>query len=195
MNSQFEERFNLPNWSLYREDNFQFVPQGKIKVLQIGAYTGDTTQWLLSNRDIELIDDVDVWHNIKDDGSQGYNIVDMQKVEQLWDLRFANNSKVNKHKGTSDNFFNSLPQEPIYDFIYIDGCHDALQTALDGLNAFKVLKSGGILAFDDYDWSFEEDHFLRPRRGIDAFVSICEGRIRVLEVPNSQWKQKWIQKH
>ena len=195
MNSQFEERFNLPNWSLYREDNFQFVPQGKIKVLQIGAYTGDTTQWLLSNRDVEFIDDVDIWDNLVHDGSQGYDTVNMVNVEKLWDSRFANNISVRKHKCTSDQFFNLLPKEPIYDFIYIDGSHNALQTALDGLNAFKVLKSGGIMAFDDYEWSFEKDNFLRPKRGIDAFINVCGEKIKIVEVPNSQWKQKWIQKH
>jgi predicted O-methyltransferase YrrM len=40
-----------------------------------------------------------------------------------------------------------------FDFIYIDGSHVAPDVLLDAAMSFALLKPGGILAFDDYDWS------------------------------------------
>ena len=44
--------------------------------------------------------------------------------------------------------------EPIFDFCYIDGAHDWNNDGFAFLLVDKLLKPGGWILFDDYDWSF-----------------------------------------
>jgi len=179
----------FPNWFKNVSHFFEaYVPHVPLRVLQIGTYTGDATEWLLANRDIERIDDVDTWEGSNE---EQHHSLDFNSVESVYDSRFKGNSKVHKFKMTSDEFFNSWPSTPpTYNFIYIDGDHTAIQTALDGLNAFKLLEKGGIIAFDDYGWAYGGKAFLEPKKGIDAFMSICEGEVQCLARGYQVWLVK-----
>ena len=176
----------FPNWFKDVEKYFRHVPKEPLRVLQIGAYTGDATQWLLDNRDIVFIDDVDTWA-----GSQetAHGSIDFTQVEKVYDSRFSGNKKVRKFKMTSDDFF-PHGSGSTYNFIYIDGSHTAFQTALDGLNAFKTLDKGGIMAFDDYEWNYDGNPFLEPKRGVDGFLSICKDNYILIEKGYQVWIQK-----
>lgn len=177
----------LPNWFQTQAHYFERnVPQIPLRVLQIGAYTGDATQWLLDNREIISIDDIDTWEGSDENAHHSINF---SEVEQIWDSRFEGNPKVNKWKMTSDVFFHEVAFKD-YNFIYIDGDHTALQTALDGLHAFRVLESSGVIAFDDYGWIDNPSEFLRPKRAVDAFMSICEGEFITMEIGYQVWLQK-----
>ena len=176
----------FPNWFQNTVPFFERkCPATPLRVLQIGTYTGDATEWLLINRDIVTIDDVDTWEGSEE---QQHESLDFNSVESYYDSRFANTSKIIKHKMTSDEFFNQ--NKKTYNFVYIDGSHTALQTALDGLNAFKVLELGGVMAFDDYGWREGGKAFLEPKRGIDAFLSVCEGEVNVIEMGYQVWISK-----
>ncbi|KAF8335997.1 glycosyltransferase family 8 protein [Cantharellus anzutake] len=76
----------------------------------------------------------------------------------------------------------ALPQkDPGFDWIYIDGSHEADDTLLDGELAWRLAKKNAIIIFDDYDWKaqpVESRH--HPRRGIDAFMAVHEGEYEVL---------------
>ena len=69
-------------------------------------------------------------------------------------------------------------EEPIYDFIYIDGSHQADDTFVDGYYANKLLKPGGLLIFDDYGWGLEDvkekGNNWPPKHGIDTFLFLYE---------------------
>ena len=179
----------LPNWFETQAHFFERnVPQGPLRVLQIGAYTGDATQWLLDNRNIDFIVDVDTWEGSDE---EQHHLISFSEVEQVWDSRFKDNPKVQKFKMTSDEFYNTWTYEaPTFNFIYIDGDHTALQTALDGLNGFRVLESGGIMGFDDYAWLSFKKKFLEPKRGIDAFLSICAGEYELIDLGYQVWIKK-----
>ena len=175
----------FPNWFKDVEKYFRHVPRTPLRALQIGTYTGDATQWLIDNREIEYIHDVDTW-----EGSEevAHNSLDFFSVEEYYNSRFKGNKKILKHKMKSDTFFwNNIGS---YNFVYIDGDHTALQTALDGLNAFKLLESGGVMAFDDYLWNYNGNPFLEPKRGVDAVLVICEGQYTVIESGYQMWIEK-----
>ena len=178
----------FPNWFNYVEPFFsRNLPKDlPLRVLQIGAYTGDATAWLLENREIEFIDDVDTWGGSEE---ASHESIDFGAVEDYYDSRFEDNPKVTKFKMTSDNFF-PAGSGARYNFIYIDGDHTALQTALDGLNAFKMLEYGGIMAFDDYQWNYNGNPFLEPKRGVDAFLSVCDGNYALLDSGYQIWIKK-----
>ena len=174
----------FPNWFKDVEKYFRHVPKEKLRVLQVGAYTGDATTWLLNNRDIERIHDVDTW---KGSEEKDHESLDFKSVEEYYDSR-TTDIRVVKCKMMSDEFFNI--NDKTFNFIYIDGDHTALQTALDGLNAFKVLEPGGVMAFDDYLWNYNGDPYLEPKRGVDAFLEVCRGRYSLIEVGYQVWVQK-----
>jgi predicted O-methyltransferase YrrM len=174
----------FPNWFKSVEKYFRHVPNVPLRALQIGTYTGDATEWLLDNCEIEYLDDVDTWEGSEE---KAHDQIDFTSVEDYYDSRFKD-PRITKNKMTSDEFFN-LPHRT-YNFIYIDGDHTALQTALDGLNAFKLLEKGGVMAFDDYLWNYNGDPFLEPKRGVDAFLAVCEGQYTIIESGYQLWIEK-----
>jgi predicted O-methyltransferase YrrM len=174
----------FPNWFKSVEKYFRHVPNVPLRALQIGTYTGDATEWLLDNCEIEYLDDVDTWEGSEE---KAHDSIDFTSVEDYYDSRFKD-PRITKNKMTSDEFFN-LPYRT-YNFIYIDGDHTALQTALDGLNAFKLLEKGGVMAFDDYLWNYNGDPFLEPKRGVDAFLAVCEGQYTIIESGYQLWIEK-----
>lgn len=53
------------------------------------------------------------------------------------------------HRATSDEFFEGLSPNALYDVIFLDGLHTFEQTARDFLNALRHLKPGGFILVDD----------------------------------------------
>jgi predicted O-methyltransferase YrrM len=80
-----------------------------------------------------------------------------------------------------------------FDFIYVDGDHVRDQVARDAENAYKVLKSGGIMIFDDYTWGLNS----APESDI-PFFAISQFLTRHGDLKFniiSIHHQVWIQKH
>ena len=66
--------------------------------------------------------------------------------------------------------------DPGFDWIYIDGSHEADDTMLDGELAWRLARKGAVIVFDDYCWDKEPcDSVHHPRRGIDAFLALHTG--------------------
>lgn len=53
-------------------------------------------------------------------------------------------------------------QDGIYDFIYLDGCHFFHHDAPATVICKELVKPGGILLMDDYDWSIAVSPTMRP---------------------------------
>ena len=180
---------NFPVW--FQPGNFdRNLPKDlEYRVLQIGVYTGDATEWLLNNRNVVSIDDVDTWEGSLEhqEGTPGY--IDFQGVEEYYDSRFREDARVTKYKMTSDKFF-ADDRGKSYNFIYIDGDHTALQTAIDGLNAFRLLEQDGVLGFDDYLWDMGQGPEFNPKRGIEGVFHVLDGLLRVQEIDYQAWLRK-----
>jgi hypothetical protein len=174
----------FPNWFKDVEKYFRHVPNEPLRALQIGTYTGDATEWLLSNREIQYLHDVDTWGGSEE---VAHESLDFNSVESYYDSRF-NDTRIYKYKMTSDEYFASNKSQ--FNFIYIDGDHTALQTSLDGLNAFRLLESGGVMAFDDYLWNYNGNRFLEPKRGVDGFLEVCKDQYTVIESGYQMWIKK-----
>ena len=74
-----------------------------------------------------------------------------------------------------------------FDFIYIDGSHQAPDVLYDALLSFRLLRVGGIMVFDDYLWAenigFEHDPIRCPKPAIDAFTNIYCRKVLTLTQP------------
>ena len=73
-------------------------------------------------------------------------------------------------------------QDHFFDIIYIDANHEPEYVLEDAVVAFRKLKIGGYLIFDDYGWGGPD----MTKRGIDSFVDGYFKRITVVCQPGSQ---------
>jgi len=78
-----------------------------------------------------------------------------------------------------------------FDFVYVAGIHTTVEVLKDAVLSFRLVKVGGILAFDDYKW---DDSRLRheglPRLAIDAFLKFYANKVSIL----SKGFQVWVRK-
>ena len=173
------------------------------KVLEIGSYEGRSTTFLIDNlahlKSIE-IHCVDSWEGGIEHQSGGAYQTEMTAVEE----RFHHNIKVstqNKpyttsisiHKGLSTSELPKLIASGklgFFDFIYVDGSHQAPDVLLDAVLSFALLKKNGVIAFDDYLWQEPlpdgTDPIRCPKIAIDAFCNIYCRKTRVLQAPLNQ---------
>jgi len=182
----------FPNWFEGQRHYFERnVPHVPLRVLQIGTYTGDATEWLLNNREVEHIFDVDTWAGSHE---EAHTSIDFKSVEEYYDSRFKDNKQVIKCKMTSDEAFTwDVINYHTYNFIYIDGDHTALQTCLDALNAFRLLEVGGVMAFDDYLWHMDNPSYAiedTPVHGVEAALKVFGSRAEVIESGYQLWIRK-----
>lgn len=182
----------------------QFEPK---KILEIGSYEGASTCYLiekLANRSAIEIHCIDTWEGGIEHRSSG---IDMAAVES----RFLHNtslamSKVSMsvtlvlHKGYSDYSLASLisqSQIQSFDMVYVDGSHQAPDVLADAVMAFRLLRVGGIMVFDDYLWaedlSYGSDLLRSPKLAIDAFINCYFRKVKVLSAPLYQLYVRKVQ--
>jgi predicted O-methyltransferase YrrM len=166
------------------------------RVLEVGSYEGASTIYLIERlaRTGPLeIHCVDTWEG----GVEHVGQIDMNSVE----ARFTHNTRLaigaapNKvdlkvHKGYSDVCLARLLAQGganYFDFVYIDGSHQAPDVLCDAVLGFKLLRPGGVIAFDDYLWSEDlpggKDPLRCPKPAIDAFVNLYFRKLNVLSAP------------
>jgi len=68
-------------------------------------------------------------------------------------------------------------EDDFFDIVYIDGNHEPEYVLEDAVLAFRKLKVGGYMIFDDYGWGGPD----LTTRGIDAFRSAYHNRISPLQ--------------
>jgi predicted O-methyltransferase YrrM len=185
-----------PNWfeqtAQYNFEAFLTPLAGKddLNFLQLGVFTGDASLWLAQNiltgSDCLLID-VDTWEGSEEEAHEIMNFADVYSVylDKVKPYPFI------KHWELDTNlFFRSFATQD-YDFIYIDADHTTVGVLLDAEHSWPQLKSGGILAFDDYIWSHESgDPRLAPQVGIDLFLHRHKSDYELLARNNQVWLKK-----
>jgi predicted O-methyltransferase YrrM len=72
-----------------------------------------------------------------------------------------------------------------FDLVYIDGDHSRLQVMIDTCLAWRLLRSRGIMIWDDYT-EYRPDLIDRPAPAIDAFLYMMKNEVRVLRDTGQQ---------
>jgi len=76
----------------------------------------------------------------------------------------------------------SLCQRPEYDLIYVDGSHVARDVLLDAVCGFALLRTGGLMMFDDYQWKLLPEEYNCPGLGIDVFRSCFQSHLEIVHL-------------
>ena len=173
----------------------QFPPS---RILEIGSFEGRSTVYLIEeisqHRPLE-IHCVDSFEGGSENHS-GPFAADMSAVE----ARFAHNTKValskaanavdlQVHKGSSDVELARLladGKQNYFDFVYVDGSHQAPDVLLDALLSFKLTRVGGLIGFDDYTWQDPaalSDVLRAPKLAIDIFTNVYRNKIQLIQFP------------
>lgn len=177
--------------------NTHFKNKENLSMLQIGAHAGKASKWILNNiSSTSRLVDVDPWTgSLASDGHLD-NHDPTVPWEKYFDKAVSGFNNSIKFKGTSKEYFDSISNEKeIFDFIYIDGSHKYDDVYADAVSSYKHLKSGGIIAFDDYLWEIDKDPSLIPHYAINKFLKEYQHVVLINENSNlSNWPQFWILK-
>jgi predicted O-methyltransferase YrrM len=165
------------------------------RLLEIGSYEGQSACYLIETvgrmHEAEL-HCIDTWQ-----GGIEHGAINMAEVERRFlkntDIAIrqaANSTTLNVHKARSDFALAQLfvqGYEGFFDFIYIDGSHQAPDVLTDAVLSFRLLRKGGLIAFDDYLWSENlpggPDILRMPKSAIDAFINLHIRQLRVVMAP------------
>jgi predicted O-methyltransferase YrrM len=168
---------NIPSWDIYL-NNFKNKPN--LNFLEIGSFQGRSTVWLLENiltDENSSITCIDTF-----EGSIEHHIYLKNELINLFEIFVHNVStfknKINIIRGKSQEVLKLLNES--YDFIYIDGDHTAVSVIEDAILSFSLLKKGGIMIFDDYEWLVMNNYIDNPKPAIDAFLEIYANKITLL---------------
>jgi predicted O-methyltransferase YrrM len=180
-----------PNWFVNAEYNFKtylahFKNKPNLKFIQVGAFTGDATIWLLDNiltDESSLLVDVDTW---KGSDEEEHKKMDFEDVHLTYLERTKKYNNLLSIVEDSSIYLSTVKPNYI-DFIYIDGNHTEYAVRNDAFHSWEALKPGGILAFDDYLW---QDNIDCPKPAIDWFLETYKDKITILEHNYQVWIRK-----
>ncbi|MBD2087968.1 tetratricopeptide repeat protein [Coleofasciculus sp. FACHB-542] len=166
--------------------NEHLKPLSKIpglNILEIGSWEGRSTCWFLENILIDSSSQITCIDTFA--GSlehQRYDCDYLSSIEERFDFninRTGAAEKVRKIVGKSQQILRLLPLG-FYDLVYIDGSHLASDVLEDAVLTWALVKVGGTIIFDDYDFIFAENSFQNTKVGIDAFVSVFSDKIKFI---------------
>jgi hypothetical protein len=174
---------NIPFW-LYAFDLINVNEKSKLKVLEVGSWEGLSAFYMLSKFPKCNITCVDTWMGADEHRNGNYEIkLSLSKAEATFDATLNKFSdRLIKFKGTSFEYFNQNSFNNCFDVIYLDGSHYCDDVLIDAINAFRMLKIGGILIFDDYIWKYYENIQDNPAFGINIFLKFKSGHYKILLV-------------
>ena len=189
-------RFN-PKYNWWKEDhsaNFLILSQAlqgrKIEALEIGAFEGRSSVWILDNV-ISKESSLTVIEPYPEPGDNKDIAAVKDNLQYNLSLADPGQSRSRVIVGESKTILPRLLVEGRrFDLIYVDGDHNALGVLRDLIMAWDLLRVDGYMLMDDYEmettdpWHFVSHKefieyprikFLHPKTAIDPFLVIYRG--------------------
>src|SRR5262249_50797192 len=135
------------------------------RVLEIGSYEGQSALFWINFLGASVTC-IDTWMNA------AHGVSKPREVERHFDANVGR--RVRKIKSSSTPALHQLGREnAVFDLVYVDGDHSRDQVMIDSLLAWRCLRVGGIMIWDDYeDYLPEADDRDRPTPAINTFVAL-----------------------
>ncbi|MEG3921144.1 tetratricopeptide repeat protein [Microcoleus sp. T3_A4] len=155
---------NIPIWKRHLQE---FTGIADFQVVEIGSFQGMSACWLLDNiltHPTAKITCIDLYFQQHFKG----NIVKTGAAERVIEL-----------EGYSQDLLVNLASE-YYDVAYIDGCHKPTSALQDAILSWRLVKVGGLMIFDDYEFTFPDSPEQDTKIGIDVFLEMFESQLEVV---------------
>ena len=145
------------------------------EMLEVGAFEGRTTMFAAKFFPDARITCVDPW----------VEYVEMKEVRRADETFQRNVAKFGERIRPIRGFSNLvlprlLGEGERFDIIFIDGSHAYADVVIDSHYAWRLLKPGGTLIWDDYLWRRAEYGRAVPKLAIDQFLSGFRGQYEPL---------------
>jgi predicted O-methyltransferase YrrM len=166
------------------------TPESPLNMVEIGSWEGRSAVWFLENvltHEDSTLHVIDPWDC---------------PIGETIEARFDHNTglalqtspaRLIKHKGHSTDVLPTLPAST-FDVIFIDGSHLARDVFMDTALAWRLLRPGGVLIWDDYllehKVEFRDGRAVPveatdvecPKMAIDAFLECFEPVCKVIHL-------------
>ncbi|MEG4350548.1 tetratricopeptide repeat protein [Microcoleus sp. LAD1_D3] len=155
---------NIPIWQRHLQE---FTGSADFQVVEIGSFQGMSACWLLDNiltHPTAKITCIDLYFQEHFKG----NIVKTGAADRVIEL-----------EGYSQDLLVNLTSE-YYDVAYIDGCHKPTSALQDAILSWRLVKVGGLMIFDDYEFTFPDSPEQDTKIGIDVFLEMFGSQLEVV---------------
>jgi tetratricopeptide (TPR) repeat protein/predicted O-methyltransferase YrrM len=158
--------YNIPIWMSVLKPLAHY-PQ--VRSLEVGSFEGMSACWLLDH--------------ILTHPTSSLTCVDhyFQEIFEFNVAQTGARDRLIQLAGDSHAVLATL-EPAAYDFIYVDGCHLAPHVQQDAALSWRLLKAGGIMIFDDYEWTDPNYPGQDTRIGIDAFLAAVQGKVAIVHL-------------
>jgi hypothetical protein len=144
-----------------------------LSYLEVGAYEGRSLLWMLENI-------------LTDPGATATAIDPLEgDVERVYTANLRKSGQQRKVRtivGYSQVELRRLSVDS-YDIVYIDGSHTSEDVLEDAVLGWRLVKPGGLLMFDDYEWPGGDPPLPlreRPRPALDVFYAFYGSRLEIV---------------
>ncbi len=165
------DRQGLNEWA----ERLSHLAETETHALEIGVYEGRSAVWLLEHvltHPASRFTGIDPWA-FRGDTEEVYNRAKLNLAE------YIETGKATIIRGCSYKVLAGKDWDTArFDFIYVDGSHRTADVACDSVFCWPLLKSGGIMIWDDY-------HVKRSRINVRASIR------RFLGCIDGQWQLLW----
>lgn len=159
---------NLPVWekvlAAYRD-------KPEVHYLEVGIFEGRAVIWMLEN--------------VLTHPSSRVTAVDFfpEDLQEKFEANVRSSGfaeKITTINGLSQTVLRDLEPDS-FDIIYIDAGHTADMTLMDAVLCWDLLKTEGLMIFDDYAWNRETyPAELRPGVAIDGFITAFRNYLEIV---------------
>lgn len=161
------------NWAQWLAPFRAAAPDG----LEIGCFEGRSTLWFLEHIATHPDSRVTVVDTFTGGADQIEHGVDCSDLFGRFCRRIRGyEQRVRVLRGES-RF--ALPRLVLdgdrFDWVYVDGSHEAPDVLRDSVHALDLLRPGGVIIWDDWSWMVAEERWRRPRTAILGALSCLSG--------------------
>jgi predicted O-methyltransferase YrrM len=166
-----------PAWEVALKD---IVGKPNLQYLEVGVYEGRSVVWMLENvltHPTSHVTGIDIfWAN----DAEYYEY--SPELQQLYESNVVAAGGEGRFTTIAEFSQVALRELPVdfYDVIYIDGAHNGPAVLEDAILAWRLLKVGGVLIFDDYRWWPTASRIKTPRYAIDIFAETFADRFDLI---------------
>ncbi len=162
------------------------VRSRRLDVLEVGSWEGRSALFFANYLPRARITCIDTFAGGQEhQEAAARNAADARSLRRI-ESRFDSNlrpfrRRIEKIKAASADGLAQLGiADRRFDLAYIDAGHRAIEVYTDGSLAWPLMRRGGMMIFDDYQWDEMPKRLDNPKPGIDAFLKSIRGQYRVV---------------